>query len=141
MNLNQAEKDPTSHERPNNVNKRGETTPNNGEKRGNNGKPKPTLDQIVQKASHNYRTPPKQHQFKPGNPGGPGAPKGPRSMRKLIRQCLFEDHQGTIANGIAVALFKQAFKGNTHAIRLVVEQGNNRRKGTRSTTQGPQSSQ
>jgi hypothetical protein len=133
----------TDNNRKNNVNKREETASNNGEKRGNNGRPKPSIDQIVQKASENYRRPPKEHQFKPGNPGGPGAPKGPRSMRKLIRQSLFEDLEGTIANAVTVALFKQALKGNTHALRLVVEQGNNRRgpKGTRRAPQHRQSSQ
>ena len=73
--------------------------------------------------------PPLEHRFQKGDPGGPGRPSGPKSMRRIIRSVLFDDNgEGNYANAITLALFQQALKGNTHAIRIIVENGNNRRK-------------
>ena len=73
--------------------------------------------------------PPVEHQFKNGHPGGPGRPKGKNSMRKLIRQVLFDEETGgEFSAAVVKALFAQAIKGNTHAIRIICENGNNRPK-------------
>jgi len=75
-----------------------------------------------------YKNPPAEHRFKPGNPGGPGGQFGPRSMRKYIRMLLFGDEvDAGFAKDVTTALFFQAIKGNTHAIRIICENGNNRR--------------
>jgi hypothetical protein len=116
----------------------GNKTPsNNGTKRENNGRNRdahtsepPNLQ--TPEATQNKvgpGNPPKDHQFKLGNPGGPGAPKGPRSMRKIIRTFLFdEDTNEEFALAVTRSLFRQAIKGNTHAIRIICENGNNRHK-------------
>ncbi|MEX2242291.1 MAG: hypothetical protein WD716_00445 [Fimbriimonadaceae bacterium] len=76
-----------------------------------------------------YKNPPTEHRFKPGNPGGPGGQTGPRSMRKHIRAVLFGDEvEDGFAMEVTKSLFRQAIKGNTHAIRIICENGNNRRK-------------
>ncbi len=76
-----------------------------------------------------YKSPPAEHRFKPGNPGGPGGQLGPRSMRKHIRTILFGDEvEDGFAMEVTKSLFLQAIKGNTHAIRIICENGNNRRK-------------
>ena len=77
-----------------------------------------------------YKNPPKQHRFQKGNPGGPGGQAGPRSMRKYIRTVLFDDdgEHATLAAEVTKALFLQAMKGNTHAIRIIVENGNRRHR-------------
>lgn len=74
--------------------------------------------------------PPVEHRFKPGNPGGPGRPKGPRSIRKIIRECLYNKEMNErITMGIVEALFKKALSGNTHAIKIILDQTSNRPKG------------
>lgn len=74
-----------------------------------------------------YKNPPPEHRFKPGNPGGPGGQHGPRSMRKHIRAVLFGDElEEGFAKEVTKSLFLQAIKGNTHAIRIICENGNNR---------------
>ncbi len=75
-----------------------------------------------------YKNPPAEHRFQPGNPGGPGGQFGPRSMRKYIRMLLFGDEvEAGFAKDVTTALFFQAIRGNTHAIRIICENGNNRR--------------
>jgi hypothetical protein len=80
-----------------------------------------------------YKNPPKQHQFKPGNPGGPGGPRVPRSMRKIIRTAIFGQlgDEVPFAVSITTALLNEALKGNTHAIRIICENGNSRCKKSR----------
>jgi hypothetical protein len=93
--------------------------PKNGRKREENG--------TTRKVGPG--SPPQDRQFQSGNPGGPGRPKGARSMRKLIRKVLFDPQtDGKYAAAIVDALFNQAMNGNTHAIRMVLENGNSRRR-------------
>ena len=126
---------PHSNSAPSDVLNGNKTPSNNGTKRENNGrnrdahKSEPPNSQTPELSQKKVGpgNPPTDHQFKPGNPGGPGAPKGPRSMRKLIRTVLFdEENNGEFAAAVTKALFRQAIKGNTHAIRIICENGNNR---------------
>lgn len=72
--------------------------------------------------------PPAEHQFKKGNPGGPGRPRGPKSMRRLVRDMIFDEkNDAYYARAIRNALILEAANGNTHAIRLVCENTNFRR--------------
>jgi hypothetical protein len=114
--------------------------PNGNKTASKNGKERERTGRIGQstsepsnpRASEPYKigpgNPPKEHQFQKGNPGGPGGPLGPRSMRKYIRTILFGDEvEDGFAMEVTKSLFRQAFKGNTHAIRIICENGNNRR--------------
>jgi hypothetical protein len=108
-----------------------ETASKNGRKREENGKPRACklIDLLDQEQKVGPGNPPKEHQFKNGNPGGPGRPKGSLSIRKMIKAVLYEpEFGGKEMAAVVNALFSQAIKGNTHAIRIICEQSAPRRK-------------
>ncbi len=116
-----------------------ETANNDATKREENGIPRDDLDDDDGPPSQRngaYKVgpgkPPIEHQFTKGNPGGPGRTRGPKSMRRLIREAIYNEmNNAQYARSITSALLIQAINGNTHAIRLVCENGNNRRKNTK----------